>query len=177
MASWSILISKNFSTGLAIPLIAGLAVLFAVVCKPEAIGPEDTSQRSAWIAAATAFAGAAAIIALAFWRPSFTLRCLIPFIPGLFLGLGLMFEPLRRYWILSPLALILIFTVAAIASVCEDRSQAKIYNFQTASDALIASGTQNLVFLWDHPANPVEDPSQLAIVGGFFFNRQGIYGF
>jgi hypothetical protein len=85
-----------------------------------------------------------------------------------------MFEPLRRYLILSPLALILIFTVAAIASVYEDRSHAKIYNFQTASDALIASGTRNLVFLWDHPANPVEDPAQLAIVGGFFFNRQGI---
>jgi hypothetical protein len=113
---------------LAIPLIAGMAVLFAVVCKLEAIEPEDTSQRSAWIAAATAFAGVAAIIALAFWRPSFTLCYLIPFIPGLFLGLGLMFEPLRRYWTLSPLALILIFTVAAIASVGEDRSHAKIYN-------------------------------------------------
>jgi uncharacterized membrane protein len=169
-----IFVAGRLDIALAIPLIVGLAVLFAVVCKPEAIKPEDTSQRSAWIAAATAVAGAAAIIALAFWRPSFTVRYLIPFIPGLFLGLGLMFEPLRRYWILSPLALILIFTVAAIAWVREDRSHAKIYNFQTASDALIAAGTQNLVFLWDHPANPVEDPSQLAIVGGFFFNRQGI---
>ena len=38
----------------------------------------------------------------------------------------------------------------------------------------MAAKTRELVFFWDHPATIVEDPSQLAIVGGFFFKRKNV---
>jgi len=46
------------------------------------------------------------------------------------------------------------------------------YNYEWASDALIATHPDRLVFLWDNPMRP--EKSQLADLGGFFFTRAGL---
>jgi hypothetical protein len=45
------------------------------------------------------------------------------------------------------------------------------YNFEEASHWLGSPTVRRLVFFWDHPALLVEEPEQLAIVGGFFWTR------
>jgi hypothetical protein len=46
------------------------------------------------------------------------------------------------------------------------------YNYETASNALMATRPDRLVFLWDNPMRP--EPNQLAALGGFFFARAGL---
>jgi uncharacterized membrane protein len=169
----------NFTLGapaiaLAIILITCTAIIFRFIRKSEGVEREDRSQTSARTAALTGIASVAAVVALAIWRPVFTLRYLMPFVPSILLGIALVFERLQRSLRLSRLILVLSFACAAVVYNLQKDPAFKIYNFQTASNALIASGTKNLVFLWDHPNNMVEDPSQLAIVGGFFFERAGL---
>ncbi len=159
---------------LAIVLITCTAMLFRFIRKSEAIEREDGSQTSAQIAVLSGIASVSAVIALAIWRPVFTLRYLMPFIPSILLGVALAFERLQRSLPVSRLILILSFACSAVVYNFQKDPAFKIYNFQTASTALIVSGTKNLVFFWDHPNTPVEDPSQLAIVGGFFFDRAGL---
>ena len=47
------------------------------------------------------------------------------------------------------------------------------YTFETASAALARSRPARLVFLWDHPVDPILHPGQLAALGGFFLHRAG----
>ena len=129
---------------------------------------------SAWVAVGCACAGAAVVVALAYARPTLALRYMVPFVPGVLLGLALGFERLRAVWTLAPGVLVLLLAASwlvAAAGACGPRN---VYNFQGASEALIEARTRDLIFFWDHPATLVEDPSQLAIVGGFFFQRRGV---
>jgi hypothetical protein len=155
-------------------LLAAIACVLAFVCEHKAAADEKNGGAGGSVAVAVALIGAASLITLGFWRPSFTDRYLVPFIPGILLGLALMFGRLQSYWRLAPVALVLAFAFGAILSIGDAQPTWKLYNFETASQALLTSGTRTLVFLWDHPASSVEDPSQLQIVGGFFFRRQGI---
>lgn len=140
----------------------------------ETVDVVDSDQRNAWIGALCACAGAGLVVALAFLRPTFAPRYLIPFVPGILLGIALCCERFRGSWALAPNVLVLIMATAGINATLRRSPDDKVYNFQAASDALIKAGTRNLVFFWDHPATIIEDSSQLAIVGGFFFKRHGI---
>lgn len=155
-----------------------IVALFAIVwVKAWAGGEKSTAavySGMSWYAVWTALAGAIFVITIGFWRPAFIVRYLIPFIPGILLGLVLVVERLRRAWGLLPAFFLLLYMAMAVNAVRIDSGTFNPYNFEAASDALIASGTKNLVFFWDHPDTFVEDPSQLAIVGGFFFKRRGV---
>jgi Dolichyl-phosphate-mannose-protein mannosyltransferase len=153
-------------------LIGGIATFLAFARKPAAKPEAQNGGAGVYMAVAVAFVGVALLVILGFWRPSFTQRYLMPFIPGVLLGLALMFARLQGYWRPAPLVLVLVFAVGAVLE--EGPPARKRYNFETASKALLASGTRKLVFLWDSPSTYAEDPSQLQIVGGFFFRRLGI---
>jgi hypothetical protein len=109
------------------------------------------------------------VLAAALLRPSFTLRYTIPFVPGLLLGLALTIRRASRIWPRFPPVAIALFLAALIAFVPPRRA----YSFEKASDAIAAAGARRVVFLWDHPSAPVQDPAQLRAVGGFFLARSG----
>jgi Dolichyl-phosphate-mannose-protein mannosyltransferase len=155
-------------------LIAAIAAFLAFVRQPEAAPEEQIGGPGVYVAVAVAFVGAALLVILGFWRPCFTLRYLMPFIPGILLGLALMFAKLQRHWRPAPVVLVLVFAGAAVLSFEEGPPARKRYNFETASQALMDAGTRKLVFLWDNASNSAENPSQLQILGGFFFRRAGV---
>jgi uncharacterized membrane protein len=167
-------IAGSFGVALMLLPLIGVAVVLTFVRKPEIVSGEPYGRLGVFAAVAASVLGAASLIALSLLRPSFAERYLMPFIPGLLLGVALMFERFQRYWQLAPVALVIGFAAGAITSVAAGLPSMSAYNFEAASQALIASGTKKLVFLWDHPNTSVEDPYQLQIVGGFFFRRQGI---
>src|SRR5436305_448566 len=73
-----------------------------------------------------------------------------------------------------PLAVALVFALSAVSRAVEERDRPlKVYNFQAASDALMAADVRSLAFLWDNPIGQICDPDQLADLGGFFFRRAG----
>ena len=129
-----------------------------------------------WAVAASILA-AAAMIGVGFLRPSFTLRYLSPSAPGLLLGLVWLAGRLagRRA---APLA------VAALAAVYLGlggwmlghrlRMAPKRYSFEAASARLGEGRPARLVFLWDHPVDPILHPEQLSALGGFFLHRAGL---
>ena len=128
-----------------------------------------------WIVVATAAGAAAMVLAAAMVSTSFTTRYLITFTPGLALGLAIASVRLGRFWRPAPLAVVFVFAVSGVLWAAEGRGKAgqKAYNFQAASQLLMAEGVRNLVFLWDNPVARVCDRNQLAAVGGFFFRRDG----
>ncbi len=54
------------------------------------------------------------------------------------------------------------------------RMAPKRYNFEAASARLALEHPDRLVFLWDHPVDPILKPDQLAALGGFFLHRSGV---
>jgi hypothetical protein len=107
-------------------------------------------------------------------RPSFTPRYLMPFMPGILLGFAMGASWLGRRWALGPLAILSIaITTAIVSPFGRNRSEHKFFSFEEASQALMAAGAKRIVFLWDNPMTRIYDPSQLAAVGGFFFQRAG----
>jgi len=126
------------------------------------------------------WAGAAAVIAAAIvvsvgaLRPSFTLRYVTPFIPGVSLLLIAGARSLTRVF---PGA-VLLFTVAAIgmsvAWFIDPRSHMhRAFTFEAASRDLMSVHPTRLVFIWDHPAQKVEATRQYDALGGFLFRRAG----
>jgi hypothetical protein len=159
--------------GLAL-LAIGLAALvlgFALTRAPK-VSRERTGVL--WLAVATAGLGAVLVVAMGFLRPSFTDRYLIPFEPALLLGVALIAQWLARRFAWTYAAVI----VAALAVLWpwaerDLRHGWRFYNWEVASADLIKAKPTRLVWLWDHPATPVMQTSQLDPVGGFFFARAG----
>ena len=162
------------STLVMVPLLlgGGAAVLVHVAARLRERA-DLSGQRAAMLAASTSVAAAAFWIVLGFVRASFTLRYMMVFEPGILLGVALAAEALRRRWRTASALVIALFATNALLFAAVGRAP-KIYGFQRASDALMAAGTRRLVIFWDNPNSAVEAPSQLAIVGGFFFARRGL---
>ncbi len=129
-----------------------------------------------WATAAAALA-AAALIGVGFLRPSFTLRYLTPSAPGLLLGLVWLTGQVagRRG---APAAVAILSAVylglGGWMLTHHLRMAPKRYNFEAASAMLGATHPARLVFLWDHPVDPILEPSQLSALGGFFLHRAGV---
>jgi hypothetical protein len=155
---------------LAIPFYAALALYWRRPGRSKSVPPLALQGTGAGVAVAVAFLGLGLVILVSFWRPLLTPRYLVPFVPGILLGLAVIPRSLGAFSYSATVVLVLMFGFGALVEPPPNRS----YNFEMASDALIAAGTKRLVFLWDHPANPIEDLSQLQIVGDFFFKRQGV---
>jgi hypothetical protein len=155
---------------LAIPFYAALALYWRRRSPAKFPAPAAMERTGARVMIAVAIFGMALVILVSIWRPLLTPRYLVPFVPGILLGLALIPRTLGVFSYAATLMLVLLFALGALLEPPPNR----VYNFEMASEALISAGTKQLVFLWDHPANPVEDLSQLQIVGGFFFKRQGV---
>jgi hypothetical protein len=55
-----------------------------------------------------------------------------------------------------------------------DRMAPHGYNYEIASRMLERSHPKRVVFLWDHPVDPILHPEQLAAAGDAFFHRDGL---
>jgi hypothetical protein len=158
----------------AIGLIGPALIPLLVRAPRSGIAPDENAQPFAWIVVgATALALVLVLIAAAL-TTSFTFRYLVPFAPGLMLGMAMAATRLGQRWPTIPLAVALVFTVAAVKWTVEGRGKSlKVYNFQIASDALMAADVHNLTIFWDNPLRQIVDRDQLTAIGGFFFRRAG----
>lgn len=126
------------------------------------------------ISSLAAVSGALIVIGLGFIRPSLSVRYLIPFVPGVLLGASLLLQSYKRKSKAAPEALIIVAAIALMSWSYKSVGFRKLYSFEQASYALMATNTNNLVFFWDHPANPIMDNSQLKILSRFFYSRAGV---
>lgn len=153
-------------------LAVGAAGLLASGLRDGRGLPKAEVDPAAMLAVWVAVAGAVVVIGIGMARPSFVPRYLTPFVPGVLLGLAIAAAAAVSRWRWAPAAMVGGFVAVALLAAWDyPRLQAKAYNFQHASDDLMAAGVQRIVFLWDHPGGAVADPGQLAAVGGFFFRR------
>ncbi len=127
-----------------------------------------------WLAALATGLAAAAMLAIGALRPSFSLRYLTPFAPGVGLALVLGARALAPVFSGAVTGLMLMAAVLSAQWTSEVAGRlSHPYSFQAASRDLMATRPARLVFLWDHPAQQVEAPSQYAMFGGAFFHRAG----
>lgn len=163
-----------------VPLLLAMAATFA------RDGYLWLRRRAAWpfTVAETAAVGAslaaiAVVIAAGIIRPTFTPRYLIPFIPGLLLAFAVWARRWSGRWNLLPALVVLTFTLIAAREfqfqVAHPRSNFRwSYSHEKASEYLERAGARRLVFLWDFPTAAIGNAEQMARVGAFFFDRQGM---
>ena len=159
----------------ALVLVTSLSLRLLPMSEARTVAAPEPSTVG-WAAAAAGIA-AAVLVAIGFLRPSFTFRYLTPSAPGLLLALVWLAGRLAgRRWASAAIAL----TAAAYLGVGSWmlahhlRMAPKRYNFEAASAALARSRPSQLVFLWDHPVDPILLPEQLSALGGFFLHRSGL---
>jgi uncharacterized membrane protein len=156
--------------------MAGIALimLLANVFR-AAIRPKGGTLDPLWLVVFAGLLPALVVIAMGFFRPSFTERYLIGFAPSILLGLALIMRDAKSYWRTAPLGLVLMFaSVAVVWSVRQIGAPDKLYSFEGASQSLIDRGTRRLIFFWDNPNSKVMDANLASAVGGFFFVRAGV---
>jgi uncharacterized membrane protein len=164
---------------LAIPA-AGLALILwrAARGQPQ----QDLASATLWWAGASALIGVSIVIGLGFLRPSFTLRYLTPYAPGLFLLATLLVRSLNPAWSSPNLSASLAARLAALVLALDGGASwalaayghtSRPFTYEAASLDMLKAHPDQIVFTWDHPAAQVEDPSQYDAAGGFFFRRAG----
>ncbi len=146
-------------------VIAGGLLVYGRLGRPR---DPAAGNATAWVAAASLI-GFAVVLTAAYFRPSFTLRYTIPAVPGLLLGVALAIRASGAIWPRFPVVAIALFGAALVAFVPPRRA----YSFEAASEAIAQAGAHRVVFLWDHPSSPIQDPAQMRAVGGFFLARAG----
>lgn len=151
--------------------VAALVLGLVLMRKPD---PTRRPTLVLWLAVGLAAIGAVLVVVMGFLRPSFTDRYLIPFEASLLLGFVLVAQALARRFAWTHAAVII--AAMAVAAPWADREMRhgfRFYNWEIASTDLMKGRPKRLVWLWDHPATPVMETSQLDPVGGFFFARAG----
>jgi hypothetical protein len=137
--------------------------------RPVAAGPAGP-----WLAALATGLAMMAMLSVGSLRPSFSLRYLTPLVPGAALALVLGARTLVPVFPGAATGLMLMAGVLSAQWSTEVAGRiSHPYTFQAASRDLLATRPARLVFLWDHPAQQVERPSQYAMFGGAFFRRAG----
>ena len=131
---------------------------------------------SVWVAAGTAAVGALVLISIGTLRPTFAVRYLIAFTPGILLGFSLLAARFGQRWELVPVGIVILFGIFACAenariSQIDGKS---VWNFEQASHELEKYGVDQVVFLLDSPVTKILQPSQLKALGGFYFKRDGL---
>jgi hypothetical protein len=162
-------------------LVVGLLAVglrFIPLLRSESAGGEARSPgvASVWLAALAAVLSAAALIAIGFLRPSFAPRYLTPDGPGVLLGIVLLIGAIagrRAAWALGVLVIALGAAVTRQMALGV-RMAPRSYNYERASQILEKVHPKHLVFLWDHPVDPIEHPEQLAAAGDAFFRRDHV---
>lgn len=125
-------------------------------------------------AGVSALIAAALVMAVGAVRPSFTIRYVTPFIPGLTL---LMVAGARALTpVLSSAVVALVLMTAGLSTAWTLNVAGHLrrpFTFEGASRDLLAVHPSRLVFIWDHPAQKVEASRQYDALGGFLFRRAG----
>jgi hypothetical protein len=166
--------------GHAAALILGLVLLTAgydliVAMRRRAALPYDPVDIAV---AGASFLAVAIVFSMAFVRPSFSPRYLIPFMPGVLLGLAAWAARWERVSRFVPLALVGIFALLALRDLQARRANPElparyVFSWQHPSRDLKAAGARRLFFFWDNPTTAIADPEPMAQVAGFFFAREG----
>ena len=157
--------------GLLVVAMGALTLRFAWPRRVRAPAP----RAYLWLAPLAAVLGAAILIVVGVFRPSFAYRYLTPDAPGLLLGVVLLTRLLvgRRSGLALAELVLAFLAVSAWRVWAGDRVAPHRYNYEYASRALEAAHARRLVFLWDHPVDPILHPDQLQAAGGAFFRRDG----
>ena len=160
------------------PVVAAVvAAVVGGVTVERALGRTSTrfspGEGALWLAATASVAGALAVVALGFARPSFTPRYLVVFGPGVLLGLVLACRNLSSEGArLGRIGVLLIVAgSAAHLAWTQNPAERRAYQFQTASDWLSANGARRLAVVWDNPTDRALAPEESRALFGFFFAR------
>jgi hypothetical protein len=156
-----------------LPLLGGVFIVWRYLRK-RPLASADMASEALWLAGFSGLLGVMLIAGIGMWRPSFAVRYATPYTPAVLMlvvmcirGLGAVFPAGRAAFLL----------MALVHSANWAGNNAgrlwRYYTYEIASQDLLATGPTRLVFLWDHPAQKVEDPSQYVAAGGFFFRRAG----
>ncbi len=143
---------------------------------PRSLVQPSANTPMLWALAAAGLA-AAALIGIGFLRPSFAFRYLTPSAPGLLLGLvglGRLLAGRRAAPIAATTLGVLYLGVSGWMLTHHFRMAPRTYNFEGASERIARARPSRLVFLWDHPVDPILHPEQLAALGSFFLHRDGL---
>lgn len=129
--------------------------------------------------AGASFLAVLIVFGMAFVRPSFSPRYLIPYMPGVLLGLAAWGARWERESRFVPLALIGIFALFALrglqAKLADPEPTGRyIFSWQLPTEDLRAAGARRLFFFWDNPTTALSAPEPLARVGGFFVARERV---
>jgi hypothetical protein len=135
------------------------------------------------LAAGLSFAAILIVFAHGFFRPTFEPRYLVPFMPGMILGLALWVNRLGKISRLLPTAVlafqigvVLLNLVQSLRDPSNDfRTHFRwLFSAEEASRFLQERGAQRLFYIWDNPTAAILSEQGLARAGSFFFDRQGL---
>ncbi len=176
LAVWASFIFGPMTLILATLVWLALAAYFHLrsQMRPEPVSAERATHRSASrlsLVSAASFGALAVAAILGFLLPVVVERYFVAFVPGILLGLAILAGRVETAWPLAPLALVAVYAAAAISWASEPHRYDNIFNWETASSALMTTHPQRLVFLWDTPMRVPK--STLDGLGGFFFRRAG----
>ncbi|HZF43532.1 MAG TPA: hypothetical protein VEZ48_09000 [Sphingomonadaceae bacterium] len=134
------------------------------------VGPSEA------LAVGASLCAVAVVIALGFVRPNFTFRYLLPFMPGVLLGVAILTRVAAERvplvpWLVLGGTILLAAGEARIKSGGEDWKAG--FSWERVAEDLAAGGAKRLIFSWDNPTAAILAPSLLSRVGSFFFDRAG----
>jgi len=120
---------------------------------------------------AASAAGAALVLAIALIRPSFTIRYIFPYAPGILFGAAFILYQARERWLRVSVVLSVLLLLALFSLPLHRFHIGKANNWEAASEFLMEDHPTRLVFLWDHPWEKIAGEPRLKGLGGFFFER------
>ena len=143
---------------------------------PERPGGAGPAAVAVWLTVLASGLAATALVVIGFLRPSFAPRYLMPDGPGVLLGVVLLIGAIAGRRAALALGVLVMALGAAVTRqlAAGERMVPRSYNYERASQILEKAHPKHLVFLWDHPVDPIEHPEQLAAAGDAFFRRDGV---
>jgi hypothetical protein len=167
---WILLGANNAAYAVAAAVLVVLAVQFAQRQCPY--------SRSEGMLTLSGLAAVAIVIAIGLFRPSFTPRYLIPYMPAVLFGLACVLHRTRILWGLLPSIVLAAWIGAAVQNAgayASARAQQAFYplEFERGSDWLMHAGARRVIFVWDNPTSQLSGAARQAEVGAFFFRRAG----
>ena len=159
-----------------LPTYPLLCLAFAFLGRnSEAAEWEDGTRALAWSSLAGLIA-VTAIVTVGAIRPTFTMRYLGPFAPGILLGVFLIFRRMAKgeRWVAYPVVIGLAGALVAIwlaKGAPRPDSGIESLNIEQASNNLMRSGVREVAFTWDNPMTHGAPPDIGRAPAEFFFNR------
>ena len=172
-----VLLGAGRAGAVLLMLLAGsVSIDLARAARGKASFPYSLNQI---ITVGVSAAAIAIVYGLGFFRPSFVPRYLIPFIPGVLLGLAIWLRVWGRRVPVMPWIVILPLMWWAGAALFDRLRDPKIdprwdFTWQQASEDVRASGAKRLIFFWDNPTTALGYQELLQRTGGFFFDRANV---